>query len=139
LPKTGDLSACKNWRAICLIEVGSKIVSSIMVSRLQVVQEAEGLEAQCGFRWRRGTTDGLFPLYQALRKRKEHGLETFVLFLDLIKAFDSVPRDCLWAVLRKLGIPDHLVNLIKRLHAKAVMKFKVGDPDSTVVNRIGVR
>jgi len=83
--------------------------------------------------------DGLFSLYQALRKRNEHGLETFVLFLDLIKAFDSVPRDCLWAILRKFGIPDHLINLIKRLHAKAEMKFKVGDTDSTVANRIGVR
>jgi hypothetical protein len=139
LPKKGDLSAPKNWRSICLVEVGSKIVSSIMSARVQVVQEAEGLEAQSGFRWRRGTTDGLFALNQALRKRKEHGLETYVLFLDLIKAFDTVPRDCLWAILRKFGIPDHLINLLMRLHTEAVMKFKVGDTDAAVENRIGVR
>ena len=45
----------------------------------------------------------------ALQKRKEHNLATWALFIDLVKAFDSVSREALWAVLRKFGIPDHVL------------------------------
>ena len=32
LPKKGDLSLCKNWRGICLLDVASKIFSSVLVA-----------------------------------------------------------------------------------------------------------
>jgi len=38
-----------------------------------------------------------------LRKRQEHNMETWVFFLDFVKAFDRVPREMLWKVLLKLG------------------------------------
>ena len=47
-----------------------------------------GMESQVGFRWDRGTIDGLFTTYLGLSKRKEHGLETWALLIDLVKAFD---------------------------------------------------
>ena len=34
------------------------------------------------------------------------------LFIDLVKAFDSVPRDALFAVLRRYGMPDHFVKVL---------------------------
>jgi hypothetical protein len=49
LPKKGDLSRCKNLRAICLLDVASKIVSTVMVGRFQAVLKEERLEEQCGF------------------------------------------------------------------------------------------
>ena len=47
---------------------------------------------------------------QALKKRREHGQESWVLFVDLVKAFDSVPRDvhlagrCPWRSIRASGL-----------------------------------
>jgi hypothetical protein len=70
---------------------------------MQDVLNECGLETQAGFTPDRGTTDSLFSLLLALQKRKEHNLDTFVLFIDLVKAFDSVPRDALFAVLRRFG------------------------------------
>ena len=92
LPKKGDLSFCKNWRGICLLDVASKIFSSMLVRRMQVVMEEEGMDEQAGFRALRGIIDGLFATSVGLQKRKEHNLETWVLFVDLVKAFDTVPR-----------------------------------------------
>jgi exonuclease III len=139
LPKKGDLSLCKNWRGICLLDIASKILSSIMVGRMQLVQKEFGLEMQNGFKNGCGTVDGLFNTSLGLQKRKEHGLDTWVLFIDLMKAFDTVPRELLFQILRKFGMPDHFVSLVIRLHTKCKIKFKVGDVDSEVASDIGVR
>ena len=76
LPKRGDLSLCKNWRGICLLDVTSKIFSSMLVRRMQIVMEEEGMEEQAGFRQLRGTIDGLFATTMGLQKRKEKNLKT---------------------------------------------------------------
>jgi exonuclease III len=139
LPKKGDLSLCKNWRGICLLDVASKIFSSILVARMQQVMELHGLEEQTGFRPQRGTIDGLFAASVGLQKRKEHGKESWVLFLDLIKAFDSVPHDAVFEVLRRFGMPDHFINLVIRLHAQAKVLVEIDGEDSEVAVTIGVR
>jgi len=105
--KKCDLSLCKNWRGICLLDISSKILSSVLVARMGELMKRIGMESQVGFRWDRGTIDGLITTYLGLSKRKEHGLKKWALFIDLVKAFDSVPRDALFAVLRPYGMPDH--------------------------------
>ena len=35
LPKKGDLMLTKNWRGICLLDIGSKILSNVMVKRMR--------------------------------------------------------------------------------------------------------
>ena len=139
LPKKGDLSLAKNWRGICLLDVASKIFSSMMVRRMQIVMEEEGMDEQAGFRQFRGTIDGLFAASIGLQKRKEHNLETWALFVDLVKAFDTVPRDALFEILRRFGLPDHFVNVVIRLHANAIIKVKVGEVESELESSIGVR
>ncbi len=57
-----------------------------------------GMDAKIGFRPDRGTIDGLFTTSVGLHKRKEHGLETWALFIYLAKAFDTVPREALFAI-----------------------------------------
>ncbi len=102
---------------------------------MEKLQEAEGLEAHSGFR---GTIDGLYSICLASQKRKEHSLETWAQFIDLVKAFAMVSSEALFAVLR-FGMPDHFINILTRLHTGATMKFKIGEFDTTVPSNIGVR
>ena len=52
-----------------------------------------------------------------------------MLFVDLVKAFDSVPRDVLWAVLAKMGVPGHLIHVIKRMNVDLKVTFDLnGEP-----------
>jgi hypothetical protein len=111
----------------------------VLVERLKDVMEENGPENQCGFHSQRGTIDGTFNLLMALRKRQEHNLETYVSFVDLVKAFDSVPRAALFKVLRRYGLPDHFINLVIRLHADALGNFKLGKEEVEVKKGIGMR
>ena len=43
--------------------------------------------------------------------------------IDLVKAFDRVPRALLWAVLIKQGVPHKLVSLLRSLHKNVKVKF----------------
>jgi hypothetical protein len=101
--------------------------------------EEEGLESQTGFQGLRWVIDGIFATTLGLRKRKEHGLETYALFIDLAKAFDMVPRDALFQVLRRFGMPNHFVDISIRLHFGAKVKVKIDEVDSEIDSSIGVR
>lgn len=58
--------------------------------------------------------------------------ETWALFIDLVKAFDSASREALFSVLLHFGLPDHFVNVAIRLQEMA--KIKV---ESELVSSIG--
>ncbi len=59
--------------------------------RMQEALKVCGLELQSGFTPDRGSIDGLFSVFVALQKRKENDLDSWILFVDLVKAFGSVP------------------------------------------------
>ena len=74
-----------------------------------------------------------------MKKRREHGLESWILFIDLVKAFDRVPRELLWKVLLKFGVPHKLVRLLESLHAHVNITFTVNDVTNTIICIIGVK
>ena len=139
LPKKGDLADAGNHRGIMMLEVAYKIVSIILHGRLTTLSEGLDHESQCGFRPKRGTMDGIFSLKLALKKRREHGLESWVYFLDLVKAFDRVPRELLWIILAKFGAPPKLIRLLKLLHAVVKVSFCVDGVEVTLDSIIGVK
>ncbi len=110
-----------------MLEVAYKIVANILLNRLKPIKESVQLdhESQNGFRRLRGCLDSIFTLKQLIKKRAEHGLETWLLLIDLVKAFDVVPRELLWDVMLKQGVPPKLVSLLKAKHKSLKIKFVV--------------
>ena len=53
----------------------------------------------------------IFTIRQLTEKAVEHWEKQYLVFVDLKKAYDSVPHEALWVALRKLGIPDHLIDI----------------------------
>jgi exonuclease III len=139
IPKKGDLSCPGNYRGIMLLEIAYKIVAKIVHQRLLPIAESLDHESQCGFRPGRGCNDAVFAVKLAMKKRREHSQETWILFLDLVKAFDRVPRELLWIVLERFGVPPKLINILKALHKNIYVKFTI-DPISHVLECcIGVK
>ena len=115
LPKRGDLTFCKRWRGILLASIPGKVFARILNARLATYVEERKIlpESLCGFRPGRGTMDMAFALKLAMEiaDYKKHPFH--VLFVDLVKAYDSVSRAGLWAVLRKKGVPPKMLRLIQ--------------------------
>ena len=139
VPKKGDLRDLNNWRGIMLLDAASKIISMIINNRLQRLLREVGIEEQNGFSGGRGCADGSFCIRQALKKRREHGLESWVLFVDLVKAFDSVPRGILFDVLSKFGVPPHLVRVIKRMNTDLKVTLDLDGEPVAVPCTVGVK
>ena len=95
IPKKGNLHCCDNWRGIALLDVVGKVVARIVQNRVQVLAERELPESQCGFRRGRSCTDMIFMVRQLAGKAIEHQTKQYFVFVDLCKAYDSVPREAL--------------------------------------------
>ena len=59
--------------------------------------------------------------------------------MDLVKAFDSVPREALFNVLQKFGIPPKMCRIITSLHSDLVVKIQAGDEDIVIDSTSGVK
>ena len=98
LPKKGDL-----WRGSLLASIPSKVFARVFYARLAAYAEELGLlpESQSGFRAGRGTMDMVFSFKMAMEiaDYKKHPFH--VLFVDLVKAYDSVARVGLWEIWQK--------------------------------------
>lgn len=104
--RKGNHAVCDNHRGISLLSIAGKILCRVMLNRLneQLVDHVIP-ESQYGFRRGRGTTDLVFTMWQIQEKCREQGKNLYITFVDLTKAFDTVNREALWTVLRKLDAP----------------------------------
>ena len=122
-----------------MLEAAYKVVAIIMHSRLSPTLKALGHEPQCGFRAGRSCSDAIFTIKMALKKPKEHDLESLVLFVDLVKAFDRVPRELLWKILARIGVPQKILQLLIRLHADFDLQFEVDAITQQIESIVGVK
>ena len=58
--------------------------------------------------------------------KNETDKSTWVVFVDLIKAFDSINHELLFKLIGKFGIPDKVVMVVKNLYKKIKIKLTVG-------------
>ena len=71
------------------MELGSKIFSSILCTRLFVIIRNHGVKYQFGSTPGVGCQDGSFTIKTMLHLKHNHNLPAFVMFADLVKALDT--------------------------------------------------
>jgi hypothetical protein len=135
----GDAADPSNWRAIALKDMTARIMSAILNARLIKVIQVHGIETQYGSQPKRGCQDGTFVLRSALSTRRYHNLPTWALFVDLVKAFDTVNHELLFQLLARYGVPANLVNAVRRMYNNVRVKLQVGKEKMFVPYTIGVQ
>ena len=51
-----------------------------------------------------------------MEKGRELQKNIYFCFIDYAKAFDCVDHNTLWKILKEMGIPDHLISLLRNLY-----------------------
>jgi hypothetical protein len=139
LPKKGDLSDPNKWRGIALGDIAAKCISSIIATRLTKYLTTFGIDEQCGSLFGKGCANATFLLKLALQTLHEHNQESFALFKDLVKAYDTVNRELLWQILKKLGIPPQMIKVLQKLYNNIMYHMKIGGKKNKFLSTCGVK
>jgi Reverse transcriptase (RNA-dependent DNA polymerase) len=139
LHKKGPKKNPSNWRGICLKEPIAKLLSSIINQRLLKIFSIVGTDNQYGCQQNKGCTDGIYVLRSILQTRRHHNLESWVLFADIVKAFDSVSHELLFELLIHYGTPKKIVDIIKALYTGTSVNIKVGKENAAIPYTVGVQ
>ena len=97
----------------------------ILQARLQQYVNYELPDVQAGFRKGRGTRDQIANIRWIMEKAREFQKNIYFWFIDNIKAFDCVDHSKLWKILKEMGIPDHLIYLLRNLCAGQEAKLEL--------------
>ena len=116
-PRKGNVKECSNYRTVALISHASKVMLKILQARLQQYMNCELTDVQAGFRKGRGTRDQIANIRWIMAKAREFQKNIYFCFIDYAKAFDCVDHSKLWKILQEMGIPDHLICLLRNLYA----------------------
>ena len=125
IPKKGNAKECSNYHTIALISQASKVMLKILQARLQCtwtvnfqmfkldLEKAEEPEIKLP------TSIGSSKKHESSRKISTFALSTMPKPL-------SVHHNKLWKLLQELGIPDHLICLVRNLYAGQEAAVRTG-------------
>ena len=103
-----------------------KLLEMILDGWIRKRAEQELGEEQQGFRKGRGTTDGMFVLRQMVEKRLEMQGRMVVGFVDLEKAYDTVPREIVMATVRWMRVPEAEARMVEVMNERTKGRVVVG-------------
>ena len=83
-------------------------------------------DVQAGFRKIRETRDQIANIFWIMEKAREFLKNFYFCFIDYAKAFDCVDHNKLWKILKEMGIPDHLICLLRNLYAGQEGTVQIG-------------
>ena len=121
------------------MDVVSKALSNVLVGRLYVLLAKHGIKSQFGATPGVGCQDGLFTLKTLLHQRQQHNLESYVIFADLVKAYDTTIHDLLVEVLERYGAPPKICSVVRRLYTDLKVLVNLNGCKAEIEQSVGVR
>lgn len=141
--KDGNTERVENYRGISLLNTGYKLLTNIMINRInKCIEENKILkESKAGFRKGRGTRDHIFVLNSVIENRlKEKGGKLCVAFVDFKAAFDSIDRGKMLEKIWKRGIRGRMYRVISEIYKGTKALVQVGNIKTRIFGtNMGVR
>ena len=88
-----------------------------------------------GFRKGRGIRDQIANIRWIMEKAREFQKNIYFCLIEYVKAFDCVDHNKLWKILKEMGIPYHLICLLRNLYAGQEATVRTGLNNRLVPSR----
>ncbi|KAL7523370.1 hypothetical protein ACHAWF_001608 [Thalassiosira exigua] len=138
VPKIPDPENPNKYRIVNLMDVCSEILSKILTNRAYQILQRHGTKYQFGATPEMGCQDGAFVQKSLLHLRRQHNLDTFVVFADLVKAFDTSNHELMIEISEKYDAPPKFCNAIQRLYDNLKVVLKIGKEKAEIAQGVGV-
>ena len=129
-PKKGGLGLAKNCRGITLTSIAAKIYNALLRNRIEPKINNILRKNQNGFRRNRSTTTQILTIRRILKGVRAKNLEATILFVDFIKAFDSIHSGKIEQILLAYGLPKETVAAITILNRNTNVNVRSPDGDT---------
>jgi hypothetical protein len=138
LHKGGDPMDLTNYRGISLLPCTYKLYSSILQKRLRKTLETHNLisDLQSGFRNERGCHLNLNTLINCIEHAQTTNASLHLLYIDIVKAFDSLQHEAIAEALAYHRIPQPFINIIMSLYKNCTSQIITGN---TITNPFPIR
>ena len=123
----GDVHDPGKYRGITLLSQVLKLLERVLDERIRRRVDGDFWEEQRGFRKGRATADGMYVLRHMVEKRLVVQGSMALGFVDLEKAFNTVPREMVMATLRWMGVPEAEVRMVDGTYEKTTARMVVGE------------
>ena len=110
----GYIQDCGNYRGVKLMSHTMKIWERIIERRIR--EETTFGDENFGIMPGRGTTDAKFAVRQLMEKHREKQKGLHMVFIDLEKAYDRVPRQEAWRCMKEKGVHEKCVMIVQGMY-----------------------
>ena len=112
------------YMGITLLSHVLKLLERVLDARIRRRVEGDFWEEQEEFRKGKGTADGMYVLIQMVEKRLkvQRSRHMALGFVDLGKAFDTIPREMVMAKVRWMGASEAEVSLVEGTYEKTTAR-----------------
>jgi hypothetical protein len=86
-----------------------------------------------------GCQEAQHTLKKALVLRRQHGLESYALFVDLVKVFDTVQHPLLFENLKRYRVPNSRVRVIEKMYKDCIVNCKYNNESLNIKYSTGVQ
>ena len=129
--KKGKAKECSNYCTIALISHDNKIIFKILQARLQQHGNQEFPDVQAGFQMHKLDLEKAeepeikLPPFTGSSKKQESSRKTST-SASLTSRVECVDHNKLWNILKEMGLPDHLICLLRNLYAGQEATVRIG-------------